>query len=84
MAKTERIYATAPFDGEADETALKSISTAMEMLAIRADIHERDLLWDTLDIGIDRSEVDDRTFDQVTAGRIQVTTVEVSALGVKR
>lgn len=82
MAKTERLYAAHNLDGTNRASALISISLAMGKLEEESFRTNRDVLWDTLELGIERDLIDDSTFD--TARRLEYAAVQVSALGVLR
>ena len=81
--KTERIYATAEFDGENAETTAASFVAAVGALNTEGARQKREVLFDTLEV-----EMDVQTVDQSSlTGKSQVSetykTVVVSAQAVK-
>lgn len=80
--KTERLYATATLNGETALTAAASLHEAILNLAKRGDSEGRLVLFDTLDVTIERRTVDDRTFADHSKTQSYVS-IEVSAEAVK-
>lgn len=81
--KTERLYATATLNGETALTAAASLHEAILNLAKRGDSEGRLVLFDTLDVAIERRTVDDRTFFADHSKVQSYVSIEVSAEAVK-
>lgn len=80
--KTERLYATATLNGETALTAAASLHEAILNLAKRGESEGRLVLFDTLDVTIERRTVDDRSW--ADSSRVQsYVSIEVSAEAVK-
>lgn len=82
--KTSRVYASEQLNGEGSDVILASIHVAVDRLGQQATFEKRDILWDTFEISIERNVIEDRSLmDIVPQHREGLTTVNVSALGVK-
>jgi hypothetical protein len=66
--RTVRLYAGAILNGDTALTVAASLHEAILNLGKEADAEKRLALFDTLDISIERSYVDDRTFADVLFG----------------
>lgn len=85
MAKTERLYGEAVLDGDGRVEVNLTIAMALNNLERKAIAQDRELLWDTLDMGIEEFVMDDRTLTQGDADRQNTRrSLTVSALAVRR
>lgn len=80
--KTERIFATSSLDGETHITAGASLGHALTLLQEEGERQGREVLFDTLEVSIEREEIDDFTYDSRT--RAVFPTIVVSAEAVRR
>jgi hypothetical protein len=85
--KTERLYVSAPLDGTTDISAAESFSMAISNLVVAGQESGREVLFDTLEVTIDRETVDDgTTWDRINRQSTISTfaTITASAEAVKR
>lgn len=81
--KTERLFASASLVGDDKGHAAMSFATALTNLEVEAKKQGREVLFDTLEVGIERDVRDERT---ITGGHLNVSTyaiITVSAEAVK-
>lgn len=64
--KTERLYASTNLQGDDWVTASHSIALALQNLANDALVKGREALFDTLEVQIERTQVDQRSFGEPT------------------
>jgi hypothetical protein len=72
--KTTRIYASATLNGDTALTVAASLHEAVLNLGKEADREKRLALFDTLDISIERSSVDERTMADVLTNTHRIET----------
>lgn len=80
--KTQRVYASAQLNGTSEISTGQSLLKAIDNLSIEGSRQGREILFDTLDISIDREAVDDRTLMGAGSRISANTTIQVSAEGV--
>jgi len=78
--KTERLYASASLDGDGRASVMRSLEEALASLELKASSEDREVLFDTLDISIERTKFDDRTFlDALSDTYVTYAEIAVSA-----
>lgn len=82
--KTDLVTGTAQLDGDNIATALGSVENALVELAKRAQGQGREVLWDTLELGVEREQEDTSYIDAEVANVATWTTITASALAVLR
>ena len=81
--KTERIYASAPLDGTTAMTTSQSLTDAIIALGKEGQRLERIVLFDTLEVSVERATADDRTIMEALTRTSQTfVSIEVSAEAV--
>jgi len=63
---TERIHSAVNFDGETRHSTLASFEALVARIEAEAALENREVLWDTLELDIERSYADTRTLAQET------------------
>jgi hypothetical protein len=81
--RTERLHASAILNGDTALTAAASLHEAVLNLASVGDREDRLVLFDTLDVSIERGGVDDRTFSELSSIVATRIVINVSAEAVK-
>lgn len=83
--KTERLYASAGLVGETAASALESVRLAFAVLETDAKRNGREVLFDTLELSIERVTDDVRTLTDVASSKVSTfTSIVVSAEAVRR
>lgn len=82
--KTERVYGRASLDGDDLATASSSLHMALSDLANNADVDDRDVLFDTLEIEIERDVVSEYTIASALPSITINAIITVHAQAVKR
>lgn len=81
--KTERIFASAPLDGTDSVTTAMSFQHAIVNLGMQGHQAKRIVLFDTLEVSIERSTMDERTIMDALSKTVQTfASIEVSAEAV--
>lgn len=81
--KTERLYASAPLNGDSMGLAQLSFGTALSLLRVKGADEGREVLFDTLEVEIERNTVDVSSI--ADSGRASTyVTITVSAEAVLR
>lgn len=81
--KTERIFASAPLNGTDAVTTATSLQEAIVNLGVQGQRAKRVVLFDTLEVSIERSTMDERTIMDALPKTVQTfASVEVSAEAV--
>ena len=81
--KTERLCASVYLDGETKASAGKSFATALDNLENEARIQRREVLFDTLNVSIERYQTDNRTLMGNRSEAFTRAEITVSAEAVK-
>jgi hypothetical protein len=79
--KTERLYGSAPLDGDNLGTSVKSFAAALNDLEVGAAKQNRDVLYDTLEVELDK--IEERTIMSAHSTLV-ATVINVSAEAVLR
>jgi len=74
--KTIRMFASYPLDGTTIESTAASFSAALSQLEQNALRMDREVLYDTLEVEIERSQVEDISFSDVSTHRV-ISTVSI-------
>jgi len=82
--KTVTLYASSNLNGDRVEDAVESFKAALIALENAGVQTGRVVLFDTLEVSIDRDTVDDRSFGQSSGPVETVSTITVQALAVRK
>jgi len=74
--KTIRMFASYPLDGTTIESTATSFAAALSQLEQNALRMDREVLYDTLEVEIERGQVEDISFSDASTQRV-ITTVSI-------
>jgi hypothetical protein len=82
--KTETLFATGTLAGRTRTSAVESFDSALKALEDAATKEDREVLYDTLEVSIERDHMEEGTLTQKYATIIEDAYFSVKASAVKR